>query len=245
MLTFTAHIVVGDSICCVLRHILSPIATYCRRRQYMLGFTRPPPHIVVCDSICGVLRHILSPIATYCRRQQYMLGFTAHIVAHRHILSSATIYAATVECLQGRGERQRQTDRQADRERQRERQRHIERDRDRETETDRQRQTDRQTDRQTENSLSLHFSSRFQKCVAILLSSPSSSSSSSSSCYTRSHTPSSENLFLFVEGGCSYTRSLWVMSEDSPHITTQRGITTFHCSPGVHAGDSVFLHSAA
>ena len=33
---------------------------------------------------------------TYCHRRQYMQGFTAHIVAHRHILYPATIYAATV-----------------------------------------------------------------------------------------------------------------------------------------------------
>ena len=39
-------------------------------------------------------------------------------------------------------------------------------------------------------------------------------------------------------------KELLSMSEDSPHITMQSGITTFHCSRGVLAGDSVFLHSS-
>ena len=89
-------------------------------------------------------------------------GFTAHIVAHRHILSPATIYAAKVVGV-CRGEREReggtdrQTDRQADRQRHRQTDRQTDRDRqparqtDRQTETDSQpdRQTDRQRDRQT------------------------------------------------------------------------------------------------
>ena len=79
----TAHIVAGDSIfpvlwhiiyCCPC-HVLSPIVTYCRRRQYIPGFTA---HIVA-------LRHILSPIVTYCRP-------SSHIVTHRHILSPIVTY---------------------------------------------------------------------------------------------------------------------------------------------------------
>ena len=61
----------------------------------------------------------------YCRRRQYMLGFTLHNVAHRDILSPATIYAATVVCLWGWGwGGGRQTDRQTeiDRDTQRDRQ---------------------------------------------------------------------------------------------------------------------------
>ena len=50
-------------------------------------------HIVACDNTCRVLRKTLSPIDTYCRQRQYMPGFTEHIVAHRHILSPATIHA--------------------------------------------------------------------------------------------------------------------------------------------------------
>ena len=48
-----------------------------------------------------------------------------------------------------------------------------------------------------------------------------------------SHMPSSEDLFLFLEGGCCYVRS-FLIAEDSLHVTTQP--ITFECSLDVFAG---------